>query len=71
MLFTSQSPVTVAVLCHQQHTLNHWQVALMNKAMDAQVTLAGLRLLGQQVTFESFVPADLACAGNSECLLRT
>lgn len=36
MLFTSNAPrLPGKVLSHQQHTLNHRQVALMNKTVDA------------------------------------
>jgi len=41
----------------------------MHQAMYAQVALAGLRLLGQQVALKSLVPAYFTSSGNPERLL--
>jgi hypothetical protein len=60
-----------AGLLHHHQALNQTHIAWVYKAMYAEVTLAGLRLLGKKVTLERLIPADLSGSCNSEGFLRT
>jgi hypothetical protein len=56
---------------HAEHAFYQGFVGLVYQAVNAQMTLAGFRLFGQQVAFEGFVPADFTRTGYSESLLCT
>ena len=59
------------VLSKYQHLFHKTGVAWVHQAMYAQVTLAGLRLLGKKVALKRLVSANLACTCNPERLFST
>ena len=58
-------------LAQNEHALYQVRVAGVYKSSLAQVTLAGLALLGQQVALKSFITTDLSGTGYFKGLLGT